>query len=136
MVLQENYKVISDVIEYNELNLYVIAPGIVVSEYKADFELDLDFALEINSKIGELTKGKAMPQLFIACPGLSVSKEVREWGVTEVANQYTLTSAVVCNLLSHRILGNFLIKVQRPPRPTKMFSSMNGAIDWLCASIQ
>ena len=134
MVLQENYKVISDVIEYNELNLYVIAPGIVVSEYKADFELD--FALEINSKIGELTKGKAMPQLFIACPRLSVSKEVREWGVTEVANQYSLTSAVVCNLLSHRILGNFLIKVQRPPRLTKMFSSMNGAIDWLCASIQ
>ena len=96
----------------------------------------IDFAKEVNRQIGILTNGKAMPQLFIACPGLSVSKEVREWGVTDSANKYTLTSAVVCNLLSHRIIGNFLIRVQKPPRPTKMFSNFEGAVEWLTASMQ
>lgn len=136
MEMLQQIEIISDKIEYDVLDLYMIHPGIVVSEYKAEFELDLDFAKEINRQIGILTKGKAMPQLFIACPGLSVSKEVREWGVTNTANRYTLTSAVVCNQLSHRIIGNFLIKVQKPPRPTKMFSKYEDAIEWLTASIQ
>lgn len=136
MQLQEKFEVLSKKVEFDVLDLYLIHPGIVVSEYKADFELDLDFAKEVNRQIGILTNGKAMPQLFIACPGLSVSKEVREWGVTDSANKYTLTSAVVCNLLSHRIIGNFLIRVQKPPRPTKMFSNFKDAVEWLTASMQ
>lgn len=132
----QHIEIISDKIELDVVDIYVIRPGIVVSEYKADFELELDFAKEINRQIGILTKGKAMPQLFISCPGLSVSKEVREWGVTNTANKYTLSSAIVCNLLSHRIIGNFLIRVQKPPRPTKMFSKYEEAVEWLTASIQ
>lgn len=135
-MLQQKFEIISEKIEYDVLDLYMIHPGIIVSEYKADFELELDFAQEVNKQIGKLTQGKAMPQLFIACPGLSVSKEVREWGVTDSANKYTLSSAVVSNLLSHRILGNFLIRVQKPPRPTRMFSNYQDAIEWLTASIQ
>jgi hypothetical protein len=136
MIHQEQYQISSDIIHYDVMDLYIIEPGIVVSEYKAEFELDIDFAIEVNKQVGILTNGKALPQLFMACPGLSVSKEVREWGVTELANEYTLSSAIVCNLLSHRILGNFLIKVQRPPVPTKMFNNVDDAIVWLKASIQ
>ena len=136
MVLQQKFEIISEKIEYDVLDLYMIHPGIIVSEYKADFELELEFAQEVNRQIGKLSQGKAMPQLFIACPGLSVSKEVREWGVTDSANKYTLSSAVVCNLLSHRIIGNFLIRVQKPPRPTKMFTNYEDAIEWLTATMQ
>lgn len=136
MLPLQQLEIISDKIQYDVLDLYMIHPGIVVSEYKADFELNLDFAIEVNRQIGILTNGRAMPQLFIACPGLSVSKEVRDWGVTDSANKYTLASAVVCNLLSHRIIGNFLIRVQKPARPTKMFSNYEDAIEWLTASMQ
>lgn len=136
MIHQKKHQITSDIIQYDVLDLYVMEPGIVVSEYKAEFELDIDFAIEINKQIGVLTDGKALPQLFIACPGLSVSKEVREWGASELANEYTHSSAIVCNLLSHRILGNFLIKVQRPTVPTKMFNNVDDAIIWLKASIQ
>lgn len=135
-MLNCKFDIISSKVELDVLDLYIINPGIVVSEYKADFELDLDFAKEVNRQIGILTNGKAMPQLFIACPGLTVTKEVREWGVTKTANQYTLASAIVCNLLSHRIIGNFLIKVQKPPRPTKMFSNYVDAVEWLTSSLQ
>jgi hypothetical protein len=136
MPLLSEIKIISEVVSFEYLDLYIIAPGIVVSEYKGDFELDLEFAQVVNREVGKLTKGKAMPQLFIACPGLSVDREVRDWGVTEIANRYTLSSAVVCNLLAHRIIGNFIIRVQKPPRPTRMFSNFPDAIEWLTSSIQ
>jgi hypothetical protein len=136
MSLLEKTNIISEVVSFEYLDLYVIAPGIVVSEYKGDFELDLEFAQRVNEEIGKLTNGKAMPQLFVACPGLSVSREVRDWGVTDIANQYTLSSAVVCNLLAHRIIGNFIIRVQKPPRPTRMFTNFPDAIEWLSTFVQ
>lgn len=132
----KNSKVISEVIKYDAVNIYMIEPGIIVSEYTKEFELELDFAMEINAHIGRLTNYTAMPQLFIACPGLTVSKEVRNWGVTETANKYTLVSGIVCNQLAHRILGNFIIKVQKPPRPTQMFASFEDAVRWLTAHLQ
>lgn len=136
MLLSEDNNLISTKVEYDVLDIYMIHPGIVVSEYKSEFELDIEFAKEVNQQIGILTNGKPMPQLFIACPGLSVSRAVREWGATEEANRYTLSSAVVCDLLSHRIIGNFLIRVQKPPRPTKMFSNQEEAIEWLIGTIE
>lgn len=136
MSLLGEIEITSEVVSLGNLDLYVIAPGIVVSEYKGDFELDLEFAQKVNTEIGKLTEGKAMPQLFVACPGLSVSREVRDWGITETANKFTLSSAVVCNLLAHRIIGNFIIRVQKPPRPTRMFTNFPDAIEWLTTFIQ
>lgn len=129
-------KKISEVIDFGALDLYLIEPGILVSEYKADFEITMEFALMVNDRVALLTDGKAVPHLFVACPGLSVTREVREWGGSETAVRYSLSTAIVCNQLAHRIIGNFLIKVQKPPRPTRMFSEMHEAIEWLKTTIQ
>ena len=129
--LNHQFQRTSEIIQLDGVDVYVIHPGIVVSHYTKDIELDMALALDINKVIGELTYGKSAPQLFIACPGLTVSKEVREWGTTETTNRYTSRSDVVCNTLAHRIIGNFLIRVQRPPRPSKMFSSLEEGIKWL-----
>ena len=115
----------------DRLFLYQSKEGIIVSEYYGDFELDLDLALEVKSKIGELTGGKRAPQLFIASASLSVSKEVREWGATEDAYTFSSKSAIIGHTLGQRIIANFLIKVQRPPRPTKLFSTIDEAVKWL-----
>lgn len=113
------------------VKLDVLDSCIVRSTYAEDTTLDVARAHAVNKAIGEMTDGKAMLQMFVACPGLDVEKDVREWGVTEEANKYTIASAVVCNSLAHRLLGNFFIKVQKPLRPTKMFSSEEEAIVWL-----
>ena len=127
---------ISEKIDFGGVRVFLIEPGIMVSHYYKDVILDIQLAKKINNMAGELGGGVAMPQLFIACPGQTVTKEVRDWSATEVSNQYTICTAVVCNSLAHKILGNFFIKVQRPPRPTKMFSNIGSAKEWLIAQIQ
>ena len=74
--------------------------------------------------------------MFLACEGLHVTKQVREWGTSALANRYTSHAAVVCDQLAHRIMGNFVIKVQKPFRPTRMFNSVDKAVEWLESSLQ
>ena len=47
MQLQEKFEILSKKVEFDVLDLYLIHPRIVVSEYKADFELDLDFMIGV-----------------------------------------------------------------------------------------
>jgi hypothetical protein len=130
------YKITSEIYDLGGVRIYRIEPGIIVSEYYGNVLLDIDLAVKINKQICRLTEGKAVPQLFLACEGLSVTKQVREWGTTSLANRYTSLTAVVCNQLAHKILGNFVIKVQKPFRPTKMFSKPETAIEWLISKLQ
>lgn len=123
---------VSEPIHFKDrLYLYKSTDGIIVSEYYGNFELDLELAMGVKKKIGELCKGERAPQLFIASIDLSVSKEVREWGATEEAYVYATKSAIISNTLGQRIIANFLIKVQRPPRPTRLFSNIEDAVKWL-----
>jgi hypothetical protein len=136
--LQEKFgrKITSEIYDLGGVRLYSIEPGIIVSEYYKDIVLDVHLANKIQHQICRLSGGEAVPHLFVACEGLIVSKQVREWGTTSLANRYTSLSAVVCNELAHRILGNFVIKVQKPFRPTKMFSTPESAIEWLHSKLQ
>lgn len=141
MVLNEQFTLLKDSItsEVHDLDgvlVYLIVPGIMVSQYYKDVELNLELALQIDQIAGELSKGEAMPHLFLACVGQTVTREVREWGATPEGARYTLCTAVTCTSLAHKILGSFFIKVQKPQRPTKMFNDVESAKEWLIGQIQ
>lgn len=129
-------EIISEIHDLGGVRLYLIEPGIVVSEYYGNVLLDMELADKISKQTCRLANGEAVPQLFIACEGLNITKQVREWGTTSLANRYTSHSAVVCDQLAHKILGNFVIKVQKPFRPTRMFSKPETAIEWLISKLQ
>lgn len=62
--------------------------------------------------------------------GLTIEKEAREKGTDPEFQKFTLASAIVQDSLAHRILGNFIIKVQRPTVPTRLFTSTEDALKW------
>lgn len=121
----------SEIIELEYARFYLTKRDIVVSEYTKPIKLDLENSKEMNKIIGKLCDHKPSNQLFIACLGMEADRETRKWGLTEKANQYTLKSAIVCDSLAHRILGNVLINIKGFPRPTKMFADVYNAIKWL-----
>lgn len=111
----------SEIFDLGGVLVYSIEPGIIVSQYYEDVELDIDLATEINRVVGELGGGLAYPQLFIACPGQTVTKEVREWSAEEFSNQYTVCTAIVCNSLAHKIIGNFFCE---DPKTTTTYQNV------------
>ena len=47
------------------------------------------------------------------------------------SGRYTLAQAFLVSSLAQRIIGNFVINVQRPALPTRLFNTEQEAIRWL-----
>lgn len=121
----------SEIIELDYARFYRTKKDVIVSEYTKPIKLDIEISKEANKIIGELCNHKPSNQLFTACIGMEADRETRKWGLTEEASQYTLKSAIVCDSLAHRIIGNVLINMKGFPRPTKMFADIETAVKWL-----
>jgi hypothetical protein len=59
-----------------------------------------------------------------------IEPEVREWAADHDGNHYTYSDAIVIESLSQKIITDFYLKFNRPKMPTKIFYSLEKAIDW------
>ena len=91
---------------------------------------DIQEMYSVMQKFHQLT-GRMLPICNLLPDGLTVTKEAREMGLQEQFNTYTAATAIVLNSLAHRIIGDFIIKIQRPKMPFKMFNSEYDAYQWL-----
>lgn len=121
----------SHVVDLGFVRFFITDNDIVVSDYMKGVVLDLEKSKLVHSYIGELCDYKPKNQLFLACDGLEANREVRAWGLTEDASKYTIKSAIVCESLAHRIIGNVLINLRGFPRQTKILAETDRAISWL-----
>lgn len=62
---------------------------------------------------------------------VDIDPEVREWASAPNGNKNTIADALVINSLAHKILANFYMKMNKPVKPTKIFTSQKKAVDWL-----
>ena len=59
-----------------------------------------------------------------------VEPEIREWAADSSGKSYTFTDAIVIGSLSQKIISDFYLKFNKPIKPTKIFYSMEKAIEW------
>ena len=59
-----------------------------------------------------------------------VDPQIREWASDESGNLYTISDAIVIESFAQKILTDFYVRVNRPIKPTKIFYSLEKAIDW------
>ncbi len=124
--------------QYQEISItvphvkfYKHSADIVIMEFEDEASLELKDLAELQKSQVELMGEKPCKVISVICPEFTVTQEVRDFGKTDAAHKYIAASAIVCNTLAHRILGNFFIKIQRPPRPTRMFKDLDSAIAWI-----
>lgn len=104
--------------------------GIFVTRFTEEMYFSMKHSRLMNNYLKENTN-KPLPNLVIACPGVASDPEILSKAAKKEAHRYISARAIVCDTLSHRILGNFFIKIQKPPVPTKMFSTEEQALLWL-----
>lgn len=108
--------------------------------YKAGF-VELIFAddvliNEINSEqmtttLADYLGDKKVPILQVLGKYMNFTKEAREFSVTEKGIKNVLVNAFVLDSLPHKILANFYLKMDKPPVPTKLFSTRDEALGWI-----
>ena len=96
-----------------------------------DQELELSDVKEINSAKREIAAGKLNTVIFIPGKFGAITKAAREFSASEEACHNTIAKAIVTNSISGKLIANFFIKINKPLSPTKLFSSLTEAINWL-----
>lgn len=61
----------------------------------------------------------------------TIDTDVREWAASDKQNSHTIADAIIVRNMAQRIVGNFYMKFNRPVKPTKLFTSVKPAINWL-----
>ncbi len=65
-----------------------------------------------------------------------VDPDVREWSSSEIDVKYTVVDAIVINSIGQKILADFYLKINKPKQPTKIFTSLDKAIEWVNFKIE
>lgn len=87
--------------------------------------------VEIRRLIEVLGSNKQLLVYFSTHEFLTISSEAREFGASKKAQEFTLANAVLIDSLAKKIIFNFFLRINKPLKPTKGFTTKQAAIEWL-----
>lgn len=121
---------ISKIIALDFVRIEFYEPDLVMYHYKPKIHLTWGMVQQVAAQTNEMINYRKCYMCSIIGDGLTVEKEVREKGTTPEMQAYTIAAAIVQNSLAHRIIANFIIRVQRPPVATRAFNNKEDALAW------
>ena len=104
---------------------------IVLIKLIEDSEIDVEEAEENFKATLKITKGNRYAALIDACVAVQVTPEARVYGADKERQENLIAQAIIVNSLANRLMGNFIIKFNKPKAPTKLFADYESALEWL-----
>ncbi len=105
--------------------------GILRCQLFPNSEISLEFAKQIVEETLKLCKGKNVPILGDLSKAKFISKESREYLSGDEAMKAASSLANITRTPFSKVIGNFLIGLNKPPYPVRLFTSEEKAIEWL-----
>lgn len=132
MQLKDSENSTNKVNQYEGYTIRRTKDNLVEIKFEAGFEGELEDAKLIVQRISQFCVNHA-PVLLLAiyAEDNSFSKEARNYIASGEVNAVVKAEALVINSMALRIMGNFYLKVNKPPRESKLFNDKNLAINWL-----
>ena len=121
------------VLKYKGYKLVKHTLNIVELVFDEGFEGELEHAIEFVFNIAKLRDNEQPVLLLIVyAPDNIFSKEARQYvASSKDSNLVVKAEALIINSLGLRLMGNFYLKINKPPRPAKLFNDRLQGIDWL-----
>lgn len=91
---------------------------------------------EMNEQTRKFGNGARFPNLIHIHGNLNADHKVRAFAASEEANLYTLADAFMITSTALKVIGNFYLRVNKPVRPTRMFTSETDAVEWLLSFLK
>ena len=92
--------------------------------------ITIDFVDLVYDFINE-NGGQSYLNLFEFEVNVDIDPEVRAWASAPAGNLNTIADALVIKSLAHKMLANFYVKINKPIKPTKIFTIQEKALNWL-----
>jgi hypothetical protein len=105
--------------------------GVMVARIKANEEIDVKHVIEIVNAMEQMGAGRKFPLLIIVGEYTLPSAEARNYIATAESDPFASAEAYVIQSLSQKLVGNVYLSLNKPARPTKLFTSEEKAVEWL-----
>lgn len=115
----------------NGATVRLVSPAIVENIIHDHVTLDTPEIIEIKEVNKQLTGGRPYAVLVDSGKYTSITREGRELSASKDFQQQTTAKALLVHTLSHRIVGRFYIRMNKPYIKTRIFSDRAAAIQWL-----
>ena len=123
---QEQKKILDTPYVYLELN-----EGIISGYYKSELIIDLETAKDIVKLRNEFQDQKIYPAMIFDNGVRSMNKEARDYFSTKEGSRGLSAAALVLKSPFSKMFGNFLLKINSPVMPVKIFNDQVKAKLWL-----
>ncbi|CAG5076285.1 DUF7793 family protein [Parvicella tangerina] len=104
--------------------------GVLHIDIKLDQVFEIEDSIAIIEARTKLVNGKRTPIVYTCTEFVIPSKEVREFVASEKRSELVIADAFVVNSLPQKLVANLFIKINKPVRPTKVFSNFDEACEW------
>jgi hypothetical protein len=118
-------------IDLNHAAISITKEAHILIQIKEDQEIELPEIEAINAAKNQLAQNKPYTVIFASPQIGNISIEAMRFSASNQVYHNAIAKAIVANSLSSRIIGNFFIKMIKPPAPTKLFKTIDEASVWL-----
>jgi hypothetical protein len=118
-------------IKFSYATVKLFSNKLIRIEIFGDVTVSREQAKEMNDAIGVLSKGRESMIMILADEITRFSKEAQEFSASEEGLRYTIGDALVVKSMTQRITANLYLMVNKPKKPSKIFSSEKNALAWL-----
>jgi len=105
--------------------------GIMHVHIKEHAHITMAEAMETLKAMRVIGSGHKYPVLIDSGEFAIIDPDVRVFSASEEGNLYTVADAIAYHTLPQKLTANFYVSYNKPVVPTRTFSEMREAIDWL-----
>lgn len=120
-----------NVIETRTSKTFLRDDGIIQCELLPNTEINLTDAIESVKAGKSISGGRKRPVLVIFGTVKSISREAREYFGGKETTDHTLAIALLISSVTGRVIGNFMIGLNKTLYPTRLFTNEDEAVKWL-----
>lgn len=117
-------------IELNKATCSLLEEGVIEIIVNNFSDLVVEDIVAIREANQVIAQGKKYVVVLESGLNTSISKEARDESAKKEYGETRKAMAFVINSLGQRIIGNFFIQMNKPPTPTKIFTSRDEALKW------
>ena len=114
----------------NEYTTMFVENGILHFYYKEVDVIDLNVAKICVSERLEFSENNEYPCLVDSAKTHNITKEARDYFAKE-GNELITANAILVRSSVFKMIVNFFIQINKPDKPTKMFTNKDQALAWL-----
>jgi hypothetical protein len=105
--------------------------GILVYQPRPGADVSYDFAAQVLELGLQIANGRARPTLVLMQDLARIDREARTFFASDAYLRLTAQTALVVSSPVSRVIGNFLIGINRLKFPCRVFDDQERAVAWL-----